>query len=85
MHDGAVQQRDLVTGWLALSVQSRSTDQQFQLWSRGDYKARRFYIRREWSSRSTEFSHDCRDAVWRRWALKRSHTAKDAANASGKL
>ena len=38
----------------------------------------------KWSSRSTDSPMIAKDAVWRKWALKRNRTAKDAVNASDK-
>ena len=38
----------------------------------------------KWSSRSTDSPMTAKDAVWRRWALKRNRIAKDAVNASDK-
>ena len=58
------------------------TDRQFQSWSRGITKPVGSTSGETWSSRSTDSPMIAKDAVWRRWALKRNRIAKDAVNAS---
>ena len=48
------------------------------------YKARRFYIGREVQLAKYDSPMTVKDAVWRRYALRRSRTAKDAVSASDK-